>query len=152
MKRFRSSLSSVLLAILVSVAVTHGVLAYRSPIRAGVAASNDPLDVLNLSAEQKQKIQAVAMAHHAPLVSLQSAVDAKRLELAALLSVKGALDAAAVAEALQQVSRLESELDQEVVKNLVELRPLLTEEQQREFFTQIELRHPRDARPSGGRP
>jgi Spy/CpxP family protein refolding chaperone len=152
LKRFRSSLSSVVLAILVSVAVTHGVLAYRSPIRAGVAASSDPLDVLNLSAEQKQKIQAVAMAHHAPLVSLQSAVDAKRLELAALLSVKGALDAAAVAEALQQVSRLESELDQEVVKNLVELRPLLTEEQQRDFFTQIELRHPRDARQSGGRP
>jgi len=148
----KSSLSSVLLAILVSVAVTHGVLAYRSPIRAGVPASNDPLDVLDLSAEQRQKIQAVAMAHHAKLVSLQSAVEAKRLELAALLASKAGLDAAAVAEALQQVSRLETELDSEVVKNLIELRPFLTEEQQHTLFTQIELRHPRDARPNGGRP
>lgn len=148
----KSSLSSVLLAILVSVAVTHGVLAYRSPIRASVPPSNDPLDVLDLSAEQKQKIQAVAMAHHAKLVSLQSAVDAKRLELAALLASKAGLDAAAVAEALQQVSRLETELDSEVVKNLIELRPFLTEEQQHTLFTQIELRHPRDARSNGGRP
>lgn len=148
----RSSLSSVALAILVSVAVTHGVLAWRSPIRAGVAASNDPLEVLDLSAEQKQKIQAVAMTHHGRLVSLQTAADARRQELAALLATAGVLDEAAVTRTLEDVSRLEAELDREVVRNLVELRPLLTQAQQRALFQQIELRHPRNVRPDGGRP
>ncbi len=152
MTQFRSLLPSVVLAILVSVAVTHGVLAYRSPIRAGASPSHDPLDVLNLSSDQKQKIQVVAMAHHGKLVALQSAADAKRLELASVLAAQGDLDESTVARTLQEVSRLESELDQEVVRNLIELRPLLTEEQQRTLFKQIELRHPRNARPNGGRP
>jgi hypothetical protein len=39
-----------------------------------------------------------------------------------------------------------------VAKNLVEMRPLLTEAQQRILFQHIELRHPRNARPNGGRP
>lgn len=88
------------------------------------------------------------MAHHPSLLSRQSAVDAKREELAEILAAPGALDEAAVARSLQEVSRLESELDQEVAKNLIELRPLLTEAQQRTLFQHIELRHPRNARPN----
>lgn len=149
MKRFRSTLKTVLLAVLVSVAVTHGVLAYRDKVQ---ATSDDPFEVLNLSAEQKQKIHEIAMAHHPSLLSRQAAVDAKRLELAEILAAPGALDEAAVARSLQEVSRLESELDQEVAKNLIELRPLLTEAQRRTLFQHIELRHPRNARPNRGRP
>ncbi len=147
--RIRSTLATVLLAGLVSFAVTYGVHAWRAPVR---ATSDDPFDVLNLSAEQKEKIHQIAMAHHPNLLAHQAAVDAKRQELASLLAAPGVLDEAAVKGSLQEVARLESELDQEVARNLVELRPLLTEEQQRTLFQHIELRHPRNPRPNGGRP
>jgi len=147
--RFRSTLATILLAVLVSSAVTYGAHAWRSPVQ---ATSDDPFDVLNLSAEQKEKIHQIAMAHHPSLIARQAAVDAKRQELASLLAAPGELDQAAVQRSLQEVARLESELDQEVAKNLVELRPLLTEEQQRTLFQHIELRHPRNPRPNGGRP
>jgi Spy/CpxP family protein refolding chaperone len=149
MLRLRSTFATITLAALVSFAVTYGVNAWRSPVE---ATSDDPFDVLNLSAEQRQKIHEIAMAHHPSLVASQAAVDARRQELAALLAAPGALDEAAVARSLQEVSRLESELDHEVALNLVELRPLLTEAQQRTLFQHIELRHPRNARPRGGRP
>ena len=147
--RFRSTLATVVLAVLVSSAVTYGVHAWRAPVQ---ATSDDPFDVLDLSAEQKEKIHQIAMAHHPSLLARQAAVDAKRQELASLLAAPGVLDEAAVAKSLLEVSRLESELDQEVARNLVELRPLLTEEQQRILFQHIELRHPRNPRPNGGRP
>lgn len=147
--RFRSTLATVALAGLVSFAVSYGVNAWRAPVQ---ATSDDPFDVLNLSADQKEKIHRVAMAHHPSLLALQAAVDAKREELASLLAAPGALDEAAVSRLLREVARIESELDQEVARNLVELRPLLTEDQQRTLFQQIELRHPRNPRPNGGRP
>ena len=147
--RFRSTLATILLAVLVSSAVTYGAHAWRSPVQ---ATSDDPFDVLNLSAEQKEKIHQIAMAHHPSLIARQAAVDAKRQELASLLAAPGELDQAAVQRSLRDVAHLESELDQEVAKNLVELRPLLTEEQQRTLFQHIELRHPRNPRPNGGRP
>ena len=147
--RFRSTLATVLLAVLVSSAVTYGVHAWRTPVQ---ATSDDPFGVLDLSAEQKEKIHQIAMAHHPSLLARQAAVDAKRQELASLLAAPGVLDEAAVQRSLREVSRLESELDQEVARNLVELRPLLTEEQQRTLFQHIELRHPRTPRPNGGRP
>ena len=147
--RFKSTLATVVLAVLVSSAVTYGVHVWRAPVQ---ATSDDPFDVLNLSAEQKEKIHQVAMAHHPSLLARQAAVDAKRQELASLLAAKGVLDQAAIATSLREVARLESELDQEVATNLVELRPLLTEEQQRTLFQHIELRHPRNPRPNGGRP
>lgn len=147
--RFRSTLATVVLAVLVSSAVTYGVHAWRIPVQ---ATSDDPFEVLNLSADQKAKIHQIAMAHHPSLLARQAAVDAKRQELAQLLAAPGVLDEAAVARSLQEVARLESELDQEVAGNLVELRPLLTEEQQRTLFQHIELRHPRNPRPNGGRP
>ncbi|MBK5255472.1 MAG: periplasmic heavy metal sensor [Vicinamibacteria bacterium] len=152
MIRFRSTLSTVLLAVLVSVAVTHGVLAYRSPVQATPTPTNDPFDVLSLSAEQKHKIHEISMAHHPSLVARQAAVDAKRQRLADILAAPGVLDEEAVSRTLQEVAKLESELDEEVARNLVELRPLLTVDQQRLLFQQIELRHPRDSRPNGGRP
>ena len=147
--RFKSTLATIFLAVLVSFAVTYGVNAYRSPVQ---ATSDDPFDVLNLSVEQKQKIHEIGMAHHPSLLSRQAAVDAKRQELAGLLSAPGVLDEAAVARTLRDVARLESELDQEVAQNLIEMRPLLTAAQQQTLFQQIELRHPRNARPTGGRP
>ena len=149
MMRFKSTLATVVLAVLVSFGVTWGVHSWRSPVQ---ATSDDPLDVLNLSAEQKQKIHEVSMTHHPRLVAGQAAVDARRQELASVLAAPGPLDEAAVARALAEVARLESELDLEVAKNLVEMRPLLTEAQQRILFQHIELRHPRNARPNGGRP
>jgi Spy/CpxP family protein refolding chaperone len=147
--RFRSTLATVVLAVLVSSAVTYGVHAWRTPVQ---ATSDDPFDVLDLSAEQKEKIHQIAMAHHPSLLARQAAVDAKRQELASLLASRGVLDEAAVARSLQEVSRLESELDQEVARNLIELRPLLNEEQQRTLFKHIELRHPRTPRNNGDRP
>ncbi len=149
MIRLRSTLATVLLAVMVSFAVTYGVNAYRSPVQ---ATSDDPFDVLNLSAEQKKKIHEIGMAHHPSLLSRQAAVDARREELAGLLSAPGVLDEAAVARTLKDVARLESELDQEVARNLIEMRPFLTPAQQQALFLQIELRHPRNPRPTGGRP
>ncbi len=147
--RFKSTLATVVLAVLVSFAVTWGVHSWRSPVQ---ATSDDPFDVLNLSAEQKQKIHEVSMTHHPRLVAGQAAVDARRQELASILAAPGPLDDAAVARALAEVARLESDLDLEVAKNLVEMRPLLSEAQQRILFQHIQLRHPRNARPNGGRP
>jgi len=132
-------------------AVTHGVLAYRSPVQARPPASSDPFDVLSLSAEQKQKIHEISMAHHPNLVARQAAVDARRQELAEILAAP-VLDETAVSRTLQEVAKLESDLDQEVARNLIELRPLLTADQQRLLFEQIELRHPRTSRPNGERP
>jgi Spy/CpxP family protein refolding chaperone len=151
--RLRSTLATIVLAILVSLGVTYGVNAYRSPVQAtSQVAFDDPFDVLNLSAEQKQKIHQISMAHHPSLVAGQAAVDSKRQELVALLATPGSLDSAAVAQALQAVGRLEAALDQEVAKNLIEMRPFLTEEQQRTLFQHIQLRHPKNARTNGGRP
>ena len=152
--RFKSTIATIVLAVVVSFGVTYGVHWWRSPVLATspVPASDDPFDVLNLSAEQKQKIHEVSMSHHPQLVEGQSRVDVKRQELAALLAAPGSLDAVAVERALQEVGRLEAALDQEVAKNLIEMRPLLNPEQQRTLFQHIELRHPRNARPSGGRP
>lgn len=147
--RFRSTLATVVLAVVVSLGVSYALHFWRTPVQ---ATSDDPFDVLNLSAEQKQKIREVSMTHHPRLLAGQAAVDAGRQQLAALLAAPGSLDDAAVARKLQEVAGLESELDQEVAKNLIEMRPHLTEEQQRTLFQQIELRHPRNARPSGGRP
>ena len=147
--RFRSTLATILLAGAVSFAVTYGVHTYRSPVG---AASDDPFEVLQLSAEQKRRIHEISMVHHPSLLARQSAVDAKRMELVELLATPHALDQGAVSRTLQEVARLESELDLEVARNLIELRPLLTPAQQRILFQHIELRHPRNARPQGARP
>ncbi len=145
--RLFSALGTVLLAGAVSLAVTWGVHAWRTPV---AATSDDPFDVLDLTAEQKAKIHEIAMAHHPSLLTRQAAVDSERQKLAALLAAPGVLDEPAVERSLLEVARLESELDREVAKNLIELRPLLSEAQQRTLFQHIELRHPRNARPVRG--
>lgn len=147
--RLRSTLATILPAVLVSFAVTWGVHSWRTPVE---ATSDDPFAILNLSAEQKLKIHEISMVHHPRLLAGQAAVDAKREELARLLAAPGSIDKTAVATALREVARLESDLDQEVATNLVELRPFLSEEQQKVLFQHIELRHPRNPRPTGGRP
>ncbi len=147
MMRMRSTLVTVLLAGAVSFAVTWGVHAYRSEV---TATSDDPFEVLDLTTEQKAEIHRVAMVHHPRLIERQAAVDSERRKLAALLAAPGALDEAAMKRCLEDVSRLESELDMEVAKNLIELRPLLSEAQQRTLFQHIELRHPRNKRPLPG--
>jgi Spy/CpxP family protein refolding chaperone len=145
--RLRSTLATAFLAGLVSFAVTFGVHAYRSPV---TATSDDPFDVLDLTAEQKAEIHRIAMAHHPRLLERQAAVDTERRKLAGLLASPGVLDTEAVKRTLAEVSRLESELDTEVANNLIELRPHLTEAQQRTLFQHIELRHPRNNRPLPG--
>ena len=148
--RSLSAIGTVLLAGTVSLAVTWGVRAWRTPV---AATSDDPFDVLDLTAEQKAKIHEIAIAHHPNLLARQAAVDSARQKLAALLAAPGVLDNQAVDKSLLEVARLESELDREVAKNLIELRPLLSESQQRTLFQHIELRHPKNARPvSGERP
>ncbi len=116
--RLVSALGTVLLAGAVSLAVTWGVHAWRTPV---AATSDDPFDVLDLTAEQKAKIHEIAMAHHPNLLARQAAVDSERQKLAALLAAPGVLDEPAVERALLEVARLESELDREVAKNLIEL-------------------------------
>lgn len=145
--RLFSALGTVFLAGAVSLAVTWGVHSWRTPV---AATSDDPFAVLDLTAEQKAKIHEIAMAHHPNLVARQAAVDSERQKLAALLAAPGALDETAVERSLLEVARLESELDREVAKNLIELRPLLSEAQQKTLFQHIELRHPRNARPAPG--
>ncbi len=145
--RLFSALGTVLLAGAVSLAVTWGVHSWRTPV---AATSDDPFDVLDLTAEQKAKIHEVAMAHHPNLLARQDAVDSARQKLAALLAAPGPLDESAVEGSLLEVARLESELDREVAKNLIELRPLLSEAQQKTLFQHIELRHPKNARPVPG--
>lgn len=145
--RLFSALGTVLLAGTVSLAVTWGVHSWRTPV---AATSDDPFDVLDLTAEQKAKIHEIAMAHHPNLVARQAAVDSERQKLAALLAAPGVLDDRAVERSLLEVARLESELDREVAKNLIELRPLLSEAQQKTLFQHIELRHPKTARPVRG--
>jgi Spy/CpxP family protein refolding chaperone len=140
--RSLSALGTVLLAGAVALAVTWGAHAWRTPV---LATSDDPFDVLDLTAEQKSKIHEIAMAHHPNLLARQAAQ-----KLAALLAAPGVLDEPAVERSLLEVARLESELDREVAKNLIELRPLLSESQQRTLFQHIELRHPRNARPASG--
>jgi Spy/CpxP family protein refolding chaperone len=148
--RLFSALGTVLLAGAVSLAVTWGLHSWRTPV---AATSDDPFDVLDLTAEQKAKIHEIAMAHHPNLLARQAAVDSERQKLAALLAASGVLDETAVERSLLEVARLESELDREVAKNLIELRPLLSEAQQKTLFQHIELRHPKNARPvSGERP
>lgn len=145
--RLFSALGTVLLAGAVSLAVTWGVHSWRTPV---AATSDDPFDVLDLTAEQKAKIHEIAMAHHPNLVARQAAVDSERQKLAGLLAASGALDEPAVERSLLEVARLESELDREVAKNLIELRPLLSDAQQKTLFQHIELRHPKNARPVRG--
>lgn len=145
--RLRSTVGTALLAGLVSFAVTFGVHAYRSPV---TATSDDPFEVLDLTPEQKIRIREIAMKRHPDLIARQGAVDEARLRLARLLAAPGALDETALAGSLAEVARLESALDLEVANNLIELRPLLTEAQQRTLFQHIELRHPRSNRPLTG--
>jgi uncharacterized membrane protein len=150
--RIRTTLATVLLAGGVSFLVTYGVHAFRAPVAATSPTFNDPFDELGLSADQKKKIHAIAMAHHPRLVGLQATVDDSRRNLARILAAPGPLDEAAMTRALQEVARLESDLDLEVARNLIELRPLLSEVQQRTLFQHIQLRHPRNRPDDGDRP
>jgi len=141
--RSRVLVTTAVLAILVSFSVTFAVQAYRNTRSSAV---KDPFALLDLSSTQQRRIREISKAYHPSLVLKQAAVEAKRQELADRLASPNGVDAAAVEACLAEVSRLESELDREVVKNLLELRPHLTAEQQQTLFEFIELRHVATAR------
>lgn len=144
MTRARPLVLSALLAAAVSLGVSYGVHAFRSA-RAPVV--TDPLAALDLSLTQQKRIREISRRFHPRLLAMQAAVDRKRSELADLLAGAQAGDESALAACLREISRLEAERDQEVVRNLLELKPHLTVEQQQALFHYIELRHMGAAQP-----
>lgn len=136
--RARLLVTTALVAALVSVSVSYGVNAYRNGLAAD---SRDPFAQLDLTSAQRAQIREVLGRFHPRLVTMQAGVDRKRSELAALLAGPDGGAAAAVSECLLEISRLEAERDQEVARNLLELKPYLTAEQQLVLFRYIELRH-----------
>jgi len=127
-----------LLAVGVSLGVTWAVHAVRG---ATSSAREDPLATLDLTPDQRLSIQELVRAYHPRLLEQQAEVEAKRARLADAL-VEHAGDAAAVEACLRGVAEAEAELDREVVRNLLLLKPHLTREQQAKLFRHIELRHP----------
>jgi Spy/CpxP family protein refolding chaperone len=136
--RARVLVSTALVAAAVSLGVSYGAHAYRSGT---LADGGDPFAQLDLSGAQRQQIRDVLRRFHPRLVAMQAGVDRKRSELAALLAGPASAEAEAVRACLAEISRLEAERDQEVVRNLLELKPHLTAEQQQTLFRHIELRH-----------
>jgi hypothetical protein len=127
-----------LLAIAVSLGVTYGVHAVRST--RGPAAQ-DPLAMLDLSSEQKRQIGAHFRLFHPKLLEKQAAVDTQRARLAGLLADRESGDDETIQDCLAEISRLEAEVDREVVRDLLLLKPYLTREQELKLFHYIELRH-----------
>jgi uncharacterized membrane protein len=135
--RPRLLVGTTLLAVAVSLAVSYAVHAYRSTR----ASSADPFAMLDLSATQQNKIRQILREFHPRLITMQAQVERQREQLAELLASPGGVDHSAVQERLKEISRLEAERDQEVVRGLLELKPHLTAQQQLALFQYIELRH-----------
>lgn len=125
-----------LLAVAISLAVTWTVHAVRSAGR-----PQDPLALLDLSSTQRKEIVERLRTFHPRLLELQGAVDGERARLAALLVARSSGDDPEVRGCLEEIARREAELDREVARNLVLLKPHLTPAQQATLFQYIELRH-----------
>lgn len=137
-----------LMAMGVSLAVTWGFHVVRG---ATSSAREDPFSRLDLTAEQRSRIQALLREFHPRLLALEAAAQARREGLADVL-VESGPDAARIEARLRAVEEAEAALDREVARNLLLLKPHLTPEQQRALFHYIQLRHPaveRAAREAG---
>lgn len=143
--RARALLSICLLAVAVSLGVSWAVNAVRG---ATSGAREDPLAPLDLTLEQRERIHERMRTFHPRLLDLQAEVEGRRARLAELL-VEHESDDPALLACLGEVAEAEAELDREVVRNLLLLKPHLTREQQSKLFRYIELRHPSTQR--GGR-
>jgi len=136
-----------LLAVGVSLGVTWAVHVVRG---ATSSVREDPLAQLDLEPEQRARILELVRAYHPRLLRQQEEVEARRARLADALVERGE-DRAAIEQCLREVAEAESELDREVVRNLLLLKPHLTPEQQTTLFRHIELRHPSVERTSRAR-
>ncbi len=135
--RGRVLLLICLLAVAVSLGVTWAVHAVRG---ATSTARENPLALLDLSSEQRLRIEELLRTFHPRLLELQAEVEARRARLADALAERGG-DQAALEACLRDVTEAEAELDREVVRNLQRLKPHLTREQQSKLFRYIQLRH-----------
>jgi Spy/CpxP family protein refolding chaperone len=136
--RARGLILICLVAVGVSLGVTWAVHAVRG---ATSSVREDPLAQLDLEPEQRLRILELVRAYHPRLLKQQEEVEARRARLADVLVERGG-DAAALEACLREVAEAEAELDREVVRNLLLLKPHLTPEQQAKLFRHIELRHP----------
>lgn len=135
-------LSICLVAVAVSLGVSYSVHAVRRtpfPVEPVEKEAVDPLAGLALAPAERRAIEEQFRVFHPKLLALQAQVDAKRAELAgALVESAGG---PTIEACLGEISRLEAELDREVVKNLLLLKPHLSPEQQAKLFQYIEIRH-----------
>ncbi len=83
----------------------------------------------NLTAEQSSKIQALQQAHFMKMSPLQQSLMSKRFELRSLYSGPNA-DQAAVLAKQKEITSLQAQMQEEANKYRLELRQVLTPEQQ----------------------
>ncbi len=86
----------------------------------------------NLTAEQSSKIQALQQAHLAKIGPLQQALLSKRLELRSLYLAPNP-DQAAVLAKQKEMLNLQAQMQEEATKYRLEVRKVLTPEQQAQF-------------------
>lgn len=134
--RTRALALTCLLAIVISLGVTFTVHAVRSASRV-----QDPLALLDLSSAQRRAIGERFREFHPRLLERQSAVDRARARLASLLVARSSEEDPDVRSCLEEIAHGEAELDREVARSLVLLKPHLTPAQQTTLFQYIELRH-----------
>lgn len=135
--RARAVVFICLLAVAISLGVTWGFHAVRG---ATSSARQDPFALLDLTPEQRLRIQDLLREFHPRLLELEAAAQASRARLADTLVERGD-DAHALASCLREVEEAEAALDREVVRNLLLLKPHLTPAQQSTLFRYIQLRH-----------
>ena len=90
-------------------------------------------DALGLSPAQKRDLDKLQLTMQEKMKPLQNDARRARLELMALLQ-KPEPDSKAIQEKLSEISRLQSEMQSNAVENLLNMKKILTVEQQKRLF------------------
>jgi len=97
---------------------------------------------LSLSKSQRNKIKSLDSSFYARVEKIRTELDQKRSELSDLLGESPSNDKK-IRDKMSEIASLQAELQRETINHLVEIRSLLTPEQQTKFFSLIRKRlHP----------
>ncbi len=138
-------IKTLLIILILSLAVNASVLAtvgYRYYRNFGFAApANCPLNKddrhifqsLGLSDNQLAKISPLSKSFHARLDELGSSMQAKRNQFVELLG-QDEIDHSRVESSRKEMAAIQSDIQKEVVAHLIQVKEILTPEQQKRFF------------------
>lgn len=93
--------------------------------------------VLNLTADQRLKINPLEANFKKEIAGLQADLATKEIRLCRLMMTTGKPDAKAMQEALNEVSSLRKQKDEVTLNHLIALREVLNPDQQKKLYTTL---------------